>query len=196
MKYIGTLSALILYSILSETTAFVPSSQCTKAQIGLANGQGRFRSATLYASSNEKKSRSSDRNESRTCVRNFLTQRSIQSFMFVLKEMHDPHTNRWIEDLLGAQNLLSYHGSGAIDLEQFPVWDSIFTEMVSREPDVVHVEIKSKQKGRHGRDKPFGEYEVSGSIYTSQGAGCVWMTLEHSRAVNSDKLPALAERIC
>ncbi len=164
MKYTGILSTLILYSLLSETPAFVPSSLDTKAQIGSAskNSIGRFRSA-LHASSNEKKSRpSDDRMESRTCVKNFLTQRSIQSFMFVLKEMHDPHTNHWIEDLLGAKNLLSYHGSGAIDLEQFPVWDSVFTEMVSREPDVVHVEIKSsKEKGRHGKDKPFGEYEVS-----------------------------------
>lgn len=162
MKAISPAFIGILYSLLSESAAFAPSTLRAKGQIGSAIGKGhKFRSAALYAKSSDgRRSRFSDTQESRTCIRNFLTQRSIQSFMFLLKEMRDPHTNDWIEDLLGANNLLSYHGSGALNLENFPVWDSVFTEMISREPDVVHVEIRSKVQGRQSKDKPFGEYEA------------------------------------
>jgi predicted nucleic acid-binding protein len=37
------------------------------------------------------------RNTARTCVRNFLTQRAIQSFTFLLEDCRDPHTVRWLE---------------------------------------------------------------------------------------------------
>lgn len=37
------------------------------------------------------------RNQARTDVRNFLTQRAIQSFMFLLHSCRDPHTVRWLE---------------------------------------------------------------------------------------------------
>jgi hypothetical protein len=37
------------------------------------------------------------RNVARTCVRNFLTQRAIQSFTFLLESCRDPHTVRWLE---------------------------------------------------------------------------------------------------
>ncbi len=36
-------------------------------------------------------------NIARTCVRTFLTQRAIQSFMFLLESCRDPHTVTWFE---------------------------------------------------------------------------------------------------
>jgi hypothetical protein len=33
----------------------------------------------------------------RTCVRNLLTQRAIQSFMFLLLSCRDPHTVQWLQ---------------------------------------------------------------------------------------------------
>lgn len=36
-------------------------------------------------------------NKIRTDVNNFLTQRAIQSFIFLLVECRDPHTVRWME---------------------------------------------------------------------------------------------------
>jgi hypothetical protein len=36
-------------------------------------------------------------NMARTCVRTFLTQRAIQSFMFLLDSCRDPHTVKWFE---------------------------------------------------------------------------------------------------
>ena len=47
---------------------------------------------------------------SRIDVRNLLTQRSFQSFMFLCEECRDPHSGRWIEEFLGTKNLLQYHG--------------------------------------------------------------------------------------
>ena len=118
----------------------------------------RTRSAIYAKASNEKHS---DNQGARTCVNNFLTQRSFQCFMFLLKEMHDPHTNSWIEDFLSSNSLLSYHGSGAFDLEQFPFWDSPFAELIKKEPDVVHVELKAKGQDRKSRNKNDAESKVS-----------------------------------
>lgn len=38
-----------------------------------------------------------DRNRARTDLRNFLTQRSIQSFVYLLNQCHDGHTVGWLE---------------------------------------------------------------------------------------------------
>lgn len=69
------------------------------------------------------------RNQARTDVRNFLTQRAIQSFMFLLHSCRDPHTVRWLEHTYGFTNLLEYHGSGAFNLTIYPEWDSILQDM-------------------------------------------------------------------
>ena len=37
------------------------------------------------------------RNKARTDLRNFLTQRSIQSFLYLLDQCRDPHTAAWVE---------------------------------------------------------------------------------------------------
>lgn len=100
--------------------------------------------------------------QTRTCVLNFLTQRSLQCFMFLLKEMKDPHTNSWIENFLGSKNLLSYHGSGALDLDRFREWDSVFNELIDKPHDSVIVEIQARGEGRGlSKNNPYRMQEVS-----------------------------------
>ena len=113
-------------------------------------------------SSNDNSKRESNPIRARTCVLNFLTQRSLQSFMFLLKEMKDPHTNLWIENFLGSKNLLSYHGSGALDLDRFREWDSVFNELIDKPQDLVIVEIQARGQGRGlSKNNPYRMQEVS-----------------------------------
>ena len=119
-------------------------------------------SGALYATSKENANSNSNNQKARTCVRNFLTQRSIQSFMFLLNEMRDPHTNAWMEDFLESKNLLSYHGSAALDLDRFCEWDSVFNELLDKPADFVVVEIKAKGQGRGlSEHNPYRMKEVS-----------------------------------
>eukprot|EP00970_Alexandrium_tamarense_P019247 scaffold13804_cov290-Alexandrium_tamarense.AAC.1 len=94
-------------------------------------------------------------NNARLCPKMFLTQRTIQSFIFLLAECRDPHsgklsflttalffisllnnnttnisTMQWIEDFLGVQNLGNYHGTGAFNVTKYPTWDSILLDMM------------------------------------------------------------------
>ena len=72
------------------------------------------------------------RNNARCCCKAFLTQRSIQSFMFLMAECRDPHSGKWIEDFLGLQNLSQYHGTGAFDIDRFPSWELVLLEMMEQ----------------------------------------------------------------
>jgi len=99
------------------------------------------------------------RNAARTDVRNLLTQRSIQSFMFLAEECRDPHTGKWIEEFLSCRNLARYHGCGALDVDRFRTWDSPLVEMMGRPKDVVIVSAKRRGKGHGGwsKDNPYME---------------------------------------
>ncbi|KAL3756666.1 hypothetical protein ACHAWU_002569 [Discostella pseudostelligera] len=98
-------------------------------------------------------------------IRLFLTQRTIQSFMFLLASTRDLHTvawldrfvqpitinNYWNEDVahkpgagdtfrendkrLGSK-LLNYHGLSALNTTMFPAWDTFFTSLLEQ-PDTV-----------------------------------------------------------
>ena len=85
---------------------------------------------------NKKKKLSRDaiiaRNNARCCCKQFLTQRAIQSFMFLMAECRDPHSGKWIEDFLGLQNLSQYHGTGAFDIDRFPSWEMVLLEMMKQ----------------------------------------------------------------
>ncbi len=82
--------------------------------------------------------------------------------MLLLKQVRDPHTGTWIENFLGSKNLLSYHGTGAICADTFPTWDSVFTQMLDKDPDVVVVEISATSGGRGlSKNNPYREKEVS-----------------------------------
>jgi hypothetical protein len=94
------------------------------------------------------------RNDARTDVRNLLTQRAIQSFMFLAENVRDPHSGKWIEDFLDTKNLLNYHGTGAGFIEKFGgTWDAPLLEMIKRDKDVVIVSAKRRGRGHGGWSK-------------------------------------------
>jgi hypothetical protein len=63
-------------------------------------------------------------NQLRTDFRLFLTQRAIQSFIFLLQTVRDPHTVKWLEVCLLARGrclfwTLSHYYLGSIRMDQF-----------------------------------------------------------------------------
>jgi hypothetical protein len=99
--------------------------------------------------------------DSRTDVRNLLTQRSIQSFMRLLEECRDPHSAKWIqEDFLQTGNLLDYHGTGAGFVEEFGGEEFGALLEMTRQP-VTKIVVSAKRRGRgHGgwsKNNPFLE---------------------------------------
>lgn len=94
-----------------------------------------------YGDNNDAKTR---RIYARTCPRHFLTQRSVQSFMFLCEQCRDPHTVKWIETFSGAHNLRFFHGTGAFNLTRFENWDSFLLEMVEQEKDTVVFSVRSR----------------------------------------------------
>lgn len=98
----------------------------------------------------------------RTDINHFLTQRTFQTFIHLLKQFRDPHTGNWIEDFIGSQNLLHYHGTGAISLDKYPKWDCAFKEMIDKDPEVIIIEIQATNAGRGlSKNNPYREKEVS-----------------------------------
>jgi len=116
---------ITIYAFLAAATveAFLPSSSLTKKTFSTANyafSDGGDREEYENALLNNKK---------RTCIQHFLSQRSFQSFMTLLREVRDPHSSDWIERFLEAPSLLEYHGTGAFNMTRFDTWDSYFLEM-------------------------------------------------------------------
>lgn len=93
------------------------------------------------------------RNKARTDVRNFLTQRALQSFIHLLVETRDPHTVTWMEDFGGWSNLEEFHGTGALNLTIYPEWDTSLLKMMEEPPVVVVVRAKRRGKGHGGWSK-------------------------------------------
>jgi hypothetical protein len=82
----------------------------------------------------------------------FLNQCCIQSFMFLVKSMRDPHTVLWVEDFTqpaipaydrpaaadmsqgasAGSKLLSYHGLAGINMTAFPTWSSYFSTLLEQ----------------------------------------------------------------
>ena len=100
----------------------------------------------------------------RTCPHQLLTQRSLQSFMFLLQQMRDPHTIEWLE-LLSDTNpgqLLEYHGTGALDFRLFPEWDTFLQELMDQPEDILIIEVKTRaQNSGLSKNNPYREKEVS-----------------------------------
>jgi len=94
-----------------------------------------------------------ERNEQRTCIKQFLTQRSIQSFMFLAEQVRDPHTADWVERLLGKSDLLNYHGTGAFDITKYPAWDSFFLELIQQPKTSIIIQAKRRGRGHGGWSK-------------------------------------------
>lgn len=93
------------------------------------------------------------RNDARTCVKAFMTQRAIQSFMFLIAECRDPHSGKWIEDFLGLQNLSEFHGTGAFNISRFPTWETVLLDMMEQPQDYIIVSAKRRGRGHGGWSK-------------------------------------------
>jgi len=92
-------------------------------------------------------------NNARLCPKLLLTQRAIQSFVYLLEECRDPHSGKWIEDFLGTANLGNYHGSGAINVTRHPAWDSALRDMMEQPNDRMIVSAKRRGRGHGGWSK-------------------------------------------
>ena len=97
--------------------------------------------------------RAMQNNVRRTDFRNFLTQRSLQSFIYLLNSCRDPHTVRWIERFGDWNNLERFHGIGAFNLTRFPTWDTMFLEMMVMPEEIVVVSSRRRGPGHGGGSK-------------------------------------------
>ena len=118
-------------------------------------------SSSLFAS-NSKNSEDDivGSNRVRCDVQNLLTQRAIQSFMYLSDSLRDPHSVRWIENFLNTTGSLEYHGVGAGYLERFGgTWEAPLEAMMQAEKGVVIVAAKRRGRGHGGwsKDNPFLE---------------------------------------
>lgn len=117
-------------------------------------------------------------------LRLFLTQRCIQSFMYLLASTRDLHTVCWLDDLvqpvivnnywdedddykpgsgdtfrdndkrLGSK-LLGYHGLSALNMTIYPEWDTFFTTLL-KEPDTVLM-IKTPEDVGH---RAYSDFDI------------------------------------
>jgi hypothetical protein len=88
------------------------------------------------------------RDDPRINILNLLTQRAIQSFMFLCESVRDPHSGKWMQDFFETKNQLEYHGTGAsYCTTQFGgTWDGPLLAMMEQPKDVVVV--SAKRRGR------------------------------------------------
>ena len=117
------------------------------------------------------------RDDSRINVLNLLTQRSVQSFLYLCESVRDPHSGKWIQDFLDCPNQLEYHGTGANYVSDMPpsssststttstttgnkaryvgdgTWDGPLLAMVEQPKDVVIVSAKRRGAGHGGWSK-------------------------------------------
>lgn len=94
-------------------------------------------------------------NRAKTDIRNFLTQRAIQSFMFLLTSCRDQPTVHWLEQKYNVRNLDTFHGTGAFNLTKYPEWDDILKDLLFTPPDVIVVSTKAKRRG--SKNNPYLE---------------------------------------
>ena len=123
---------------------------CRSAVSSGQSRRGRPLLLSFYA--NDKRAFQDWSQNSRIDVRNLLTQRSIQSFMFLCEECRDPHSGKWIQEFLGTKNLLQYHGTGASFVTGLD-WDRPFLEMLEQPEDVMIVSAKRRGRGHGGWSK-------------------------------------------
>jgi len=88
--------------------------------------------------------------KARTCIKNLLTQRSVQSFMFLQEQCRDPHTVDWIEKFTNTSNLLQFHGTGGFNLLRFDKWNIFFLDMMESGCDKVIITVKKRGRGIGG----------------------------------------------
>jgi len=148
-------------SLPSSPRAFFSGGRCPHRQLGAATDSAGDTEA-LDSNRND----DDDMPEAAQDLRLFVTQRCIQSFMYLLATCtHDLHTVGWLNDFIqpitinnywdededlkpGSEDsfrendkrlgskLLNYHGLSALNTTLFPTWDSFFTILLEQ-PDAV-----------------------------------------------------------
>jgi hypothetical protein len=94
-------------------------------------------------------------NNARLCPKLLLTQRAIQSFIYLLEECRDPHSGKWIEDFLDTPNLINYHGTGAINITRHPTWDAVLYDMMDQMNTQIIVSAKRRGQGGWSKNNPY-----------------------------------------
>lgn len=174
--------------LLSSVFAFAPGSTTRSLQ------KARRASSPLRVSwwdsegDSESYQRAMQNNVRRTDFRNFLTQRSLQSFINLLNSCHDPHTVRWIESFGDWKNLEHFHGIGAFNLTRFPTWDTMFLEMMGMPEEIVVVSSRKRGPGHGGGSKNNPYLKVSkGATLGAENFISVGSVNFEGKGVNSRK---------
>jgi len=125
-----------------------------------ARTSSNVRKTILNYSSDSHRNDPLSRNKQRTDVLNFLTQRAVQSFIFLMISCRDPHTGTWLERNIHSSNLESFHGTGAFNMTLYPEWDSVLKQLLSQPPEVVIIQARRRGKGHGGwsKDNPYMEH--------------------------------------
>ena len=92
-------------------------------------------------------------NNARLCPKMLLTQRAIQSFIYLLEECRDPHSGKWIEDFLEVQNLGNFHGTGAFNITKYPTWNAVLYDIMNQPNTKLIVSAKRRGRGHGGWSK-------------------------------------------
>lgn len=98
--------------LVASIFSFWSTTVCGFVQFGLIHGSRSFTTTQPVFASRRGKDEEDEEEEKRyqealahnkirTDVKNFLTQRAIQSFIFLLVQCRDPHTVRWMEVSIG-----------------------------------------------------------------------------------------------
>lgn len=95
--------------------------------------------------------------KARLCPKMLLTQRAIQSFMYLGAECRDPHSGKWLEDFLELQNLGNYHGTGAFNITRYPTGDAVLYDIMKQPNHKMIVSAKRRGRGHGGwsKDNPY-----------------------------------------
>jgi len=149
------ISLLLLASIAvgTVTTAFVlPKSYSSASEHPTTDKSNAAAypssSSTLLSLSSSPDNINGEGFKTRTDIRNFLTQRSIQSFVYLLNQCREEHTVRWLEKTLDFTSIDNFHGTGAFNQTKFPEWDSIFLDCVDRPEEVIVIQILQQRRQR------------------------------------------------
>ena len=145
------LTALFIVT-LAVANAFVPLSSFGTAR----------RSSAQSVDDKSDNEKALSHNMARTDIRNLLTQRSIQSFIYLLIETRDPHTVTWMENFGGWKNLESFHGTGALNMTLYPSWDSVLRGMLSQ--PLEEVTVRAKRRRRGSKNNPYLEVCFGGCV--------------------------------
>jgi len=138
------------FTVIQQSLAFVSFSGKSNLIVFKERKHSSYKSSQHVVQSSSSNYDAQENNIKRTCIKQFLTQRSVQSFMFLLEQCRDPHTVYWMENFSDSPNVASYHGTGAFNITRFESWDSFLMEMAEREKETIIVSARRRGAGTGG----------------------------------------------